>query len=94
MQAVISIAALQFYIVAIFGMLAHSAVKWAKGEVEGNMFDWYLINPRMSVLALLSVLGGTAALLLNGTVSDITLGAHILAVFGVGYGFDSGVNKQ
>lgn len=94
MQTLFSKSAFIFYAIAISGMLLHSILKWAKGEINGNVIDWYIVNPRRSVLALLTVVGSTAGLLLNGTVSDVALGAHVIAVFGIGYGFDSGVNKQ
>lgn len=94
MQTLISKTAFLFYLIAMVGMLSHSMLKWAKGEIRGNVLDWYIVNPRMSVLALLTVIGGTAGLLLNGTVSDVALGAHVIAVFGIGYSFDSGMNRQ
>jgi hypothetical protein len=94
MDKLFTLAAFAFYGVAIFGLVAHAIVRWSNGEIEGKIMDWFLVNKKASVKAFVVALGATIGLILNGTISDINSGAHLLAVWGVSYFADSKLNNQ
>lgn len=94
MDKLVSSYAFVFYGIAILGMLTHAVVRWSNGAIEGSIADWFLVNKKATTAAFLASIGATVALVLNGTVSDINSGAHILAVWGVSYFADSKLNSQ
>ena len=82
-----------FYTIGIASMLLHAVKKWTQGEIKGNLIDWYWMNPRATLGAILTCLGGVATAILSGALTDFTVGAQILAVVGIGYASDS-INNQ
>lgn len=94
MEKLITHSALVFYAIALAGILAHGVKRWATREIRGSLVDWYLMAPRRTVYAVTGALGGVAVALLTGTVVDWHDGAHVLAVWGMGYAADSGINGQ
>jgi hypothetical protein len=93
MQILFTVNTLVFLAVAMIGMVMHAVKKWADGDINGNLIDWYLVNPRATVRALLTCLGGLAGLVLTGVAVDWHISAQIVAVWGVGYGADT-LNNQ
>lgn len=94
MNTLISLTALGFYGIAILGVLFHAVWKWSRGEIEVSLYSYFFqTNKRASVYMLLASIGGTAGLLLAGTVSNLQDGAHVLAVWGIGFAADSGLNS-
>lgn len=92
MDKLTTVNALFFYGVAVASMVMHALKKWAAGEIQGSLIDWYIFAPRRTVGALMLAVGGTMTVILGGQVFDIHDGAHILAVFGIGYASDSAAN--
>lgn len=82
-----------FFAIGLLSMFLHSVKKWAMGEIQGNLIDWYWMNPRATVGSLLACLGGIATAILSGALVDYSVGAQILAAAGVGYAAD-GLNNQ
>lgn len=85
--------AFMFYTIGILSMLIHALKKWTQGEIKGNLIDWYWMNPRSTLGAVLACLGGIATAILSGALTDFTVGAQILATVGIGYASDT-VNSQ
>ncbi len=94
MLKLFSLSAFVFYGVALFGMVMHGLVRWSNGEIEGNLADWFLVNKKATIQALLASLGSTAGLILAGTVTDFNVPADVLAVWGVSYVMDNKLNNQ
>ena len=75
--------------IAIISMVGHALKKWSMGEIRGSLIDWYLVNPRRSVGSLLGCITGVATLVLSGGVTDLSAGAEIVALAGVGFAADT-----
>ena len=88
-----TITSLIFFAVGILSMLTHGLKKWAMGEIKGGLVDWYVMHPRATVLAVMTCLGGIATAILSGALDNYTVGAQLLAAWGIGYGADS-LNSQ
>ena len=86
-------ASLVFFILGLLSMLTHGIKKWAAGEIQGSLIDWYRVHPRAAVNAVLACLGGVAMAILSGALTDYTVGAQILAVWGIGFAADT-INNQ
>lgn len=82
-----------FFVIGFLSMLSHAVKKWAMGEIRGNIIDWYWSHPRATVLAVGACVSGIATTILTGTLTDHTVGAQVLAAWGIGYGADT-VNSQ
>lgn len=74
-------------------MLSHAVKKWAMGEINGKLVDWYWSHPRATVLALMAYLGGIATAILSGMLTDYTVGSQLMAAWGIGYSADT-LNRQ
>ena len=85
--------AFQFYAIGLVAMGLHAVKKWAKGEIKGKLIDWYWVNPRATVGAVVSCLGGIVTAILSGVLTDISVDAQILAAVGIGYAADT-LNNQ
>jgi hypothetical protein len=79
--------------IALSSMVLHSIKKWTMGEIRGSVIDWYLVNPRRSVGSLLGCITGVVTLVLSGGVTDLSIGAEIVALAGVGFAADT-LNTQ
>lgn len=93
MEALITVSAFQFYLIAIAAMLLHAVKKWAYKEIRGSLVDWYIVHPRASLASFLACMGGIMTAILTGTLTDPHQGAQVLAAFGIGIGSDS-LNTQ
>ena len=93
MQVIFSFASFVFFCIGVLSMLTHAIKKWAAGEFEGSLIDWYRVHPRAAVNALLACVGGVAMAILSGALTDYTVGAQILAVWGIGFAADT-INNQ
>ena len=82
-----------FFAIGLLSMISHSLKKWTMGEIRGNLLDWYVTHPRASVAALMACVGGMASAILAGALDDYTVGAQLLAAWGIGYGADT-LNSQ
>lgn len=82
-----------FFLVGLLSMVSHAIKKWTMGEIRGNLFDWYRTHPRASVGALMACIGGIGGAILSGALDDYTVGAQLLAAWGIGYGADT-LNSQ
>lgn len=82
-----------FFAIGILSMLSHALKKWTQGEIIGSIIDWYWMNPRATVGAYLTCMSGIATAILSGALTDYTVGAQLLAVWGIGYASDT-VNNQ
>lgn len=82
-----------FFTIGLLSMLSHAVKKWVAGEIRGKLVDWYWSHPRMTVGAILTCLGGIATAILSGALDDYSVGAQILAAWGIGYASDT-VNNQ
>lgn len=85
--------ALVFYGIGLVSMASHAVKKWAMGDIRGKLVDWYWSHPRATVLALMAMFGGIAGAILSGALTDYSIGAQILAAWGIGYAADT-VNHQ
>ena len=94
METLISQSAFIFYGIAIMAVISHGIVKWARGNVRGSVTNWFIMNPKATVLSFGTALAGTVAALLSFDVVDINSGAQILAIWGLGYSSDSIFNSQ
>lgn len=83
-----------FYLIGVLSMILHAVKKWTQGEIRGNLIDWYWMNSRASMGALLTCVGGIAAAILSGALTDWTVGAQILAASGIGFAADTVNNQQ
>jgi len=88
-----SFTSLVFFTIGLLSMLSHAVKKWVKGEIRGNLIDWYICHPHMVAGAFITMLGGIASAILMGTLNDYTVGAQILAAWGIGYAADT-INHQ
>ena len=79
--------------IGVFSMFIHATKKWLMDEVSGKLSDWYLVNPKSTVLAFMTCGGGIATAILSGALTDYNVGAQILAAAGIGYASDT-VNTQ
>lgn len=89
MKILFTQASLIFYIIGLYSMLFHASKKWVDGEIRGNLIDWYIVHPRRSVGAAMACLGGIVTAILSGVLTDPSMGAQILAAFGIGYAADT-----
>ena len=94
MDKLITQAAFMFYAICIAAIFAHALKKWVKGEIRGNLVDWFYSNPRATLGSMMIALSGTAAALLSFDTVDINSGAQVLAIWGIGYAADSAFNGQ
>ena len=54
-------------IAGVIGMVAHYAMKWLSGEIEGSLLDYLFITyPRRTGLAFAAVLGAALAAVTSG----------------------------
>lgn len=93
MTELFTIKALVFFAIGLLSMLTHAIKKWVAGEIRGKLVDWYLSHPRMTVGAVMACIGGIATAILSGALTDYSVGAQILAAWGIGYASDT-VNNQ
>jgi hypothetical protein len=93
MKALFTLTALAFFGLGFLSMLTHAVKKWVAGEIQGNLIDWYVVNPKMTVGAIIACIGGVATAILTGTLTDYMAGAQVLAVWGIGFAADT-VNSQ
>lgn len=93
MQALLTQSALVFFLIGVVSMLTHAVKKWVAGEIRGNLIDWYMVQPRATLGALLACVGGIAAAVLSGQLTDYAQGAQIIAAWGIGYASDT-INSQ
>lgn len=82
-----------FDAIGILSMLLHAIKKWVRGEIRGNLIDWYWMQPRATVGALMACLGGISTAILSGTLTDYTIEAQVIAAIGIGYASDT-LNTQ
>lgn len=82
-----------FFVVGFLSMLSHAVKKWAMGEIQGKLVDWYWSRPRATVSAVMACVGGIATALLSEVLTDYSVGAQLLAAWGIGYSSDS-LNSQ
>lgn len=94
MDKLITLTALEFYILAFAGIIFHVILKWSKKEIEGSPLDWFKVNPQATVYSMLFVYGSVVGLVAAGQVTDINNLVQVMAVFGTGYIGDSAGNKQ
>ena len=85
---------LVFFGIGLLSMLTHGLKKWAMGEIRGDPLDWYRQNVRATVLATMTCMGGIATAILSGALTDYTIGAQILAAWGIGYSSDTLNNQE
>lgn len=82
-----------FFVIGFLSMLSHAVKKWTMGEIRGSVIDWYWMNPRATVGAVLACVGGIATAILSGALVDYTVGAQLIAAWGIGYSADT-INNQ
>ena len=85
--------ALVFFTIGIVSMLSHAVKKWVMGEIKGKLVDWYWSHPRATVGAIMACIGGIATAILSGALTDYSVGAQLLAAWGIGYSADT-LNSQ
>lgn len=93
MEHLFTLSSLGFFGIAIFGMAMHAVKKWVSGEIDGNLFDWYLVNPRYTVGVLMAVLGATASAIAAGAYVSLQDSGMVTTCFLAAYAID-GLNKQ
>lgn len=84
---------LVFFLIGFASMGSHALKKWANGEIRGNILDWYLVRPQASIGALMACVGGIATAILSGALDNYTIGAQIIAAWGIGFSADT-INSQ
>lgn len=85
--------ALVFFAIGFISMLSHAVKKWVMGEIKGKLVDWYWSHPKATVGAVMACLGGIATAILSGALTDYSVGAQLLAAWGIGYSADT-LNSQ
>lgn len=93
MQALFTQAGMMFFLIGFASMLSHAVKKWIAGEIQGNLIDWYIVHPRMTVGAIMACGSGIATAILTGHLTDYGQGAQIIAAWGIGYAADT-INNQ
>lgn len=93
MLTLFTLNALVFFTIGLLSMFTHAVKKWVTGGIRGNLVDWYWSHPRATVGAVLAMIGGMATAILSGALDDYSVGAQILAAWGIGYASDS-INSQ
>lgn len=93
MNKIFSLIAIQFYLLALAGMLAHAIKKWFQSEIDGHVLRWYLDNPKYTTGVLFTVAGATITGVATGLYTDANDPIQIVACFTVAFGIDS-FNKQ
>lgn len=83
-----------FFLIGLVSMLTHGVKKWTMGEIRGSLIDWYRLQPKATVGAILACLSGIATAILSGALTDYTVGAQILAAWGIGYSADTLNNQE
>jgi hypothetical protein len=84
--------AFTFYFIGIAAMALHAVKKWADGEVDGWVGNWYMKDRRRTVAALLTCGGAIASAILGGVLVDPADTVQVLACAGLGFASDS-LNK-
>lgn len=86
--------ALVFYLIALAGVLAHAVKKDLRGELSVSVVTYlFQVNRRASVLMVMVAVGGIAAAILTGQLTDPQAGVQVLAAWGIGYMADSALNR-
>lgn len=93
MENLFTLAALQFYLVTLAGMIAHALKKWVMREIEGELIHWYTVNRRYTAGVFMAAMGATVAGISTGLYTDFSDSAQVIACFMFAYGVD-GLNKQ
>lgn len=94
MNALLTLTALEFYMLAISGTFLHVIIKWSNGEISGELSSWWTSNARRSVSSVLLIVGSVIGGIAGGVFNNVNDLAQVIAVFSIGYVFDSSVNKQ
>lgn len=92
MKELFTQSAMMFYLIGLAAMALHAVKKWADGEVDGWVGNWYLKDRRRTVAALLACGSAIAGAILGGVLTDYTNTAQVMACAGLGFASDS-LNK-
>lgn len=93
MNTLLTIHSLMFFALGIVSMVMHGVKKWTAGEIDGNIIDWYIDNPRATVGAILACLSSISAAIFSGVLIDPDTPAQLVAAWGIGYASDT-INNQ
>lgn len=94
MTALFALNTLWFSLIAIAGVIGHVIKKWADDEIKISVLDWFLGNPKSTVVMLFSVFGSLFAAIAAGQVNNINDLNQVALVFVWGFACNSAVNKQ
>lgn len=94
MDKLVTLNALYFALIAVAGIVFHVVQKWAKREIDVSVTAWFLGNPQSTVGMLLAVFGSLTLLIANGQANNVDDTMQVIAVFGLGYAFNSTLNRQ
>jgi hypothetical protein len=89
MQVLFNASSAVFFLIGLASMFIHALKKWVAGEIDGDLIHWYTVNKKMTVGAVLTCYGAIATAILSGALTDYTVGAQIIAAFGIGYAADT-----
>lgn len=79
---------------AIIGVLAHFSKKYARQEITGNLYHYFVVDyPGNTISALLTLVSVLAAIVATGQLEHMQTAAIVAMGFGSGWVIDSGVNK-
>jgi hypothetical protein len=94
MDKLFSFATLIFLLVAFVGIVAHAVKKWAQGEINGGVIDWFVMNPKLSVGIVMAASGGVIAAVFAGELTDYHSGVQFGAAFLLGFSADTFNNQK
>ena len=94
MDKLLTLNALWFTLLALFGIVLHVVNKWSSNDIGESVYEWFLGNPRSTVAMAMAVLGGLVLLIANGQANNINDIMQVIAVVSMGYIANSAINKQ
>lgn len=95
MNSLLSYNSFMFQLIGIAGIMSHVVAKILRGELNVSVLDYFFrVNRKSTGLMLMASIGGISTAILGGQLTDIQVGAQVLAAWGIGYASDSALNKQ
>ena len=80
--------------IGLLGALFHYVKKWARREIEDNIYDYMIVNhPRATVFMLITLFGAIFTMVVAAGVNPYDA-QGLIALFTAGYSVDSSVNKS
>jgi hypothetical protein len=92
MDKLLTLNAVYFLLLGLFGVFMHAERAWEDGRIE-KLFDWFIINPKATVKATTTSFGLIIAAIASGNLISVTDPVQVVAAFMLTYGCDSYFNN-